>query len=552
MLLSVTTLHKGTALLLLALGACSTPNEPSSTDSPRLVVMIVLDQFRQDYLDRFGPFFDEGGFRRFLADGTMMTNARYRHAATSTCPGHATIATGNSGNVHGIVANDWYDTSTERKVYCAEDSTEVLHGHPGGGRSPRLLLTPTIGDYLKSDDPASKVIAVAGKDRSAIMMGGHHADAAYWILDSIVTTSTYYVDRLPRWVDRFNDRRLPQGYEGTVWDRLLPAETYDRIQGADDFWNEEIFEPRHKTFPHSITLGPGGFDYRYYEALRRSPFEDEVLLAFVEDAIEAEDLGADEHIDILVVGFSSPDRIGHAYGPDSHEIMDGILRLDRMLARLLEVVDDKVGLTNSVVVLTSDHGVQSMPELVADPARGIWADRIATSDSWSMAGSILEPVLGPPGVGSDWIQAIYHPHVYLNRPLLSERGVPVERAARTLAEGIGTLNSYDTAFVAADLVGTGEAEEFSRYPGRSGDVLVRVADRHIVRSTQFGTSHGTPWENDRHVPLLWLGRSIPKQVVTDSVQIIDIAPTLAHLLSLETAGNMSGRPIEALKSTKGN
>jgi predicted AlkP superfamily pyrophosphatase or phosphodiesterase len=524
-------------------GCASSESDRSTEDHPNLVVVIALDQFRWDYYERFMPYFGEGGFRRFETEGAVLSNARFRHAATMTCPGHAAISTGASGNVNGMVANDWYDLAGRRGVYCVEDTSVRMTGRDGPGRSPRALMSETIGDLLKRDLPASKVYAAAGKDRSAITLGGHRADAAYWLLDSVIVSSTYYMSELPAWVEAFNGRRLPQSRHGETWERVLSGQAYDTTQGPDDFWHEEDRQALGKAFPHVITGGSENLDWSFYEALRTSPFEDEILLEFVKELIIREGVGQDAATDLLGIGFSTVDRIGHPYGPDSHEIMDNVVRTDRVLADLFHFLDSEIGSGRFLVVLTSDHGVQRFPELVADSAAGVLADRVSSTEIREDVSRLLDDAFGALSTTSSWIEALYYPHLYLNRDALNEKEVSVSAAADVISRGLTTMPRYSAAVPSAASADRMTPESFSSYPGRSGDILVRLAEHHINRESEFGTTHGTPWDGDQHVPILWYGHSIPRVSNDEPWNVVDIAPTIATLLGLDPTETMDGRVI---------
>ncbi|MGA7305249.1 MAG: alkaline phosphatase family protein [Rhodothermales bacterium] len=534
-------------LLALQLVKCGPSSDQVRENvKPKVVVLVSLDQFRWDYFERFTPFFKEDGFLRFLNQGAVLRSVRYRHAATMTCPGHATISTGANGNVNGIVANDWYDVVRHRRIYCAEDSTVTLLGHPGGGRSPRLLEVDAIGDVLKRRSPESKVFSVAGKDRAAIMMGGHHADAAYWLQDSVITSSTYYMNQFPDWVNQFNARRLPQQMYGTVWDRVLPAGYYDKTQGPDDAWNEEDKQGLGKTFPHVITGGSDSLDWNFYEALRKSPFDDEIVLKFAEEMVENEGIGQDDITDLLAIGFSSIDRIGHPYGPDSHEIMDNVIRTDRLLSKLFAFLEDQIGMKNVLVVVTADHGIQRFPENVADPDHDVLAARVSTTTIREDIAKILDDAFGAPPADASWIEALYYPHVYLRRAALRDRDVTLEAATGEIAKHLPELPRYSAAIPSSGEAKEGTPEQFSMYDGRSGDILIRLSNHHINSSSEFGTTHGTPWEGDRHVPMLWLGGTVAKGVYDDSLHVVDLAPTLATMLGLVIPSTMAGHVIGKL------
>ncbi len=322
---------------------------------PRLVVVIAVDQLRADYIDRFRTSFGPAGFNLFLEHGARFVTARYQHAITETCPGHAVMLTGSYGMVNGIVANDWYDARAKRAMYCAEDTTVTLVGAREAGRSPRNLIAGTVGDMLRTQTAGrGRVITVSGKDRSAIMLGGKRADAAYWPVESAFVTSTYYRPDLPAWVRAFNASRPVARYVGRRWDRALPAAAYAAM-GADDVRYERDVAGLGRTFPHPIASA---------QAVDYTPFSDEIVADFAMRAVTAESLGRDTVPDLLGIGFSATDRVGHTFGPNSHEIMDDVVRLDRTLARLFDFLNREVGLDNVLLVLTADHGVAPFPELV--------------------------------------------------------------------------------------------------------------------------------------------------------------------------------------------
>jgi predicted AlkP superfamily pyrophosphatase or phosphodiesterase len=354
-------------LLAAALLAAAAPAEAQAPAAPgarpRLVVAIAVDQLRADFMDRFRPHFGRGGFNLFLQRGASLASARYEHASTSTCPGHAVMLTGSYGSVNGIIGNDWYDAVASREVYCAADSTVRLLGAEGEGRSPRNLKGTTVGDLLKiATGGRSRVLTVSAKDRSAIMLGGHLADGAYWMEDTVFVTSTYYRPDVPAWAREFNASGKVASYFGKRWERLLPAAAYEMV-GPDDVEGEADEAGMGRTLPKTIAGGPTiGEDF--VEAFDQSPFSNEVVAEFAMRAVAAEGLGRDTVPDILGISFSANDRAGHAYGPDSHEVMDITIRLDRTLARLFAFLDRTVGLANVVMVLTADHGAAPQPEVL--------------------------------------------------------------------------------------------------------------------------------------------------------------------------------------------
>jgi hypothetical protein len=532
---------------MLAWASLAAAQTPAATAGarPRLVVAIAVDQLRADYLDRFRPFFGRGGFNLFIQHGARLASARYEHATTSTCPGHAVMLTGSYGTVNGIIGNDWYDRAAGREVYCAADTTVKLIGADLEGRSPRNLRGTTVGDLLKiGTGGRSRVVTVSAKDRSAIMLGGHLADAAYWMEDTLFVTSTYYRSELPKWASDFNASGKITSYAGKQWERLLPAATYAMV-GPDDVVGEADGDGLGRTFPHPIAGGssPGEF----VETFDVSPFGNDVLADFAMRAVVEEELGRDTVTDLLGISFSANDRVGHAYGPDSHEVMDVTVRLDRTLARLFAFLDRRVGLANVVMVLTSDHGVAPLPEVFAALHPGASARRFDPAVVDTAVRAALRARYGPaPAPG--WI--VYHdqPQLYLNLAALRAKKVSVQEAERVAQAAVLSISGVHEALTATELAaarGTGarSGEVLSFHPGRSGNVYYQMAPYIVADDDRTGTGHGTPWGYDQQVPVLFFGRRIVPGVRWTPATVADIAPTLSAILGLTAPGGAQGRVL---------
>jgi len=312
-------------LVVLNLSSCA-------TQKPKLVLFISIDQLRYDYLTRFSKYFGDGGFSLF----------QYKHSVTKTSAGHAVISTGTHANVNGVIANRWYDQEQKSLVSSVGDDSFTLIGSDRDGRSPHYLLAATIGDQLKKfNGEKSKVVSISYKSTSAIMMGGKDADAVYWFVDSLFTTSKYYMGELPKWVKDFNSSGRIKSYFGKTWDRVLSDSVYS-VQGPDDVDFEKNVAGLGRTFPHTVDGGNSSITESYFMAFQYSPFGNELLEEFVEQAIFNEKLGQREAVDILWVGFSSNDWVGHLYGPDSHEVMDMVIRTDSVLEKLFDFIDKKM------------------------------------------------------------------------------------------------------------------------------------------------------------------------------------------------------------------
>ena len=338
---------------------------------PKLVLVLSIDQMRVDYLSRFAPLY-RGGLKRLTERGAVFNNARYRHASTETGPGHSVLLSGRHPSHSGIVANDWWDPYLKKLINVVDDPFHLPLGGEGRSASPVNALSFTVGDVLKLGNVNSRVVGVSLKDRSAILMAGRRADAAYWYetAGGNFITSTYYAKEAPPWLTRWNRLRLPDTYAGKKWTRLLADEdVYEKYAGPDAIEGE--WDRKDTVFPHAIRGNPP--ERLYYDDFRRTPFADEVTLSVALEAMNAHQLGQDEHTDIFAVGFSATDVIGHTYGPESHEIMDQLLRLDSVLEKLFQAIDDSVGLANTLVVLSADHG--SLPLVENLRSQGIEARR---------------------------------------------------------------------------------------------------------------------------------------------------------------------------------
>jgi predicted AlkP superfamily pyrophosphatase or phosphodiesterase len=534
---------------ILGLTTARTVSAQAPAARPRLVVAIVVDQLRADYMDRFRPFFARSGFNLFLQRGASFAEARYEHATTSTCPGHAVILTGSYGSVNGIIANNWYDASEGHEEYCAADTSVKVIGADLEGRSPRNLHGATVGDLLKiSTGGGSRVVTVSAKDRSAIMLGGHLADAAYWMQDTLFVTSTYYRPEMPQWAREFNASGKVSSYFGKAWERLLPVSAYDMV-GPDDVPAERDEAGTGRTFPHPIAGGPA-IGEAFIEAFDRSPFSNEVVADFAMRAVTAEGLGRGTVPDLLGISFSANDRVGHAYGPDSHEVMDVTIRLDRTLARLFGFLDRTVGLAHVVIVLTADHGVAPLPEVFQRLHPGASARRFHPAVVDTVVNAALEARYGPaPAPG--WV--VYHdqPQLYLNLAVLRAKRAAVEEAERVAQTAVMSLPGVHEALTATELrkgraAGARTGEVYSFYPGRSGNIYYQMAPYILVDGEPTGTGHGTPWAYDQQVPLLWFGSRIVPGIRQTQASVADIAPTLSALLGLTAPGGAQGRVLSEI------
>ncbi len=523
---------------------------------PKLIVVIDIDQFRYDYLPRFRQYFGVGGFNYLLENGANFTNASYKHGTTTTGPGHATMLSGTYPNTNGIISNDWYDREKRARVYCVEDKTVSLLGSGGEGRSPRNFTGSTLGDELRlKNGYRSKVISLSNKDRAAILMGGKNPTSVFWMMDSVFVTSTYYMKKLPDWVQSFNRSGLVKSYFGKVWAKKLSESAYGFLD-EDNARYEKDDNGMGRTFPHRIMGNDSTkITSSYYGAFWSSPFSAQVLAELAKQAIDVERLGQRSIPDMLCLSFSAMDAVGHAYGPHSHEVMDMALQMDGILADFFSYIDKKIGLRNCVFVLTADHGVAPIPEYLLAQNPNTDAGRIPVRTIESFCSRVLKAKFGEPENGRKWIEAIVSNNIYLDRRTLSQPGFPsVEVAAKALAETLLTLNPIAAAYTSSEL-GSGVAtnpienkmqRSFSKL--RSGDVVYALKPYWTEGDSPYGASHGEPYDYDAHVPLIIVGETVNKGTYAVEASPVDIAPTLSALLGIEFPAGREGRVlIEAFR-----
>ena len=547
---------------------------------PRLVLLIVVDQFRYDYLTRFGDLFGSRGIGRLLRAGASWTKANFDQMPTFTAPGHAVFLTGAWPSQTGIIANEWYERETGRKVKSVtDDTTSKLGGKPGEkGYSPRRQLCSTVGDELRAaDGDRSKVIGISAKDRAAILPAGRRGNAAYWFSDDNgnMISSTYYFNQLPDWVTRFNNRHLADGWFGARWDRLLPEAEYLKRAGQDDVPWENQDKALNDTnfFPHVITGGVAKPEKNFYKALDYTPFSNDLLVAFTEEAIANERLGEDSDPDILSVSFSANDYVGHRFGPYSQEVMDMSLRVDRQIGTLLDFVDTRIGLQNTVVIFTADHGASPVPEQAA--LMNLHGRRYQKADLRGIVEEGLKARYARPARSDrpaspaiDYIQSftnkketepgLINSNFYLNRAALQRDGIDLDECERVVGELSLRMPGAARYFTRAQL----ESKSISAsdavarrvlngfYPSRSGDVIIVFEPYTILfdlpddptdeRST---ATHGSPYSFDTHVPLIIMGRDFVRGRYTQAATPADIAETLASLLKVPAPNCSVGRVL---------
>ena len=518
-------------LALLPLPADAAGLAPLSP-RPRLVLVLSVDQMRFDYLTRFKPLF-RGGFRMMWERGAIFSNAHQNYACSETGPGHSVILTGRYPSHSGIVANTWYDTVSRGWVNVVDDPVHAPVGGTGRGASPGNLLGFTVGDVLKKMSPASKVVGVSLKDRSAVLLAGRRGDAAYWWESAHggFITSTYYASAAPSWLAAFNHRHYPDRYAGKSWARLLPDEAvYLRYAGADAIVGE--YDNKDTTFPHALRGPPSP---AFYESFRRTPFADEMTLAVASEAMAAHDLGTDEATDILAVGFSATDAIGHTYGPGSQEAMDQVLRLDQTIERLFAEAERRAGPGRLLVVLSADHG--SMPLAETLQAQGIDARRADPAVLVkAVEGALAERFRSADGI----VAASDPPNFYLDLDRIRGRGLQRTDVEATIEKALLATGLVHAVYTHARLLGNASDEEpyislfrNSFFQPRSPHIMPLLKEYVYLDHYPGGTGHGTAHEYDRHVPVVFMGPGITPGTYDAPVGPEHIAPTLGALLGLD-------------------
>ena len=501
------------SLLFLSAAAFATGIYGQSPARPKLVLAIAVDQFRYDYLTRFRADYS-GGLKTMLTQGAVFTNARYEHVPTVTAIGHSTFLSGATPSVSGIIGNDWIDRASGKKVTSVQDaSVQLLGGSENPtGSSPRRLLVSTLGDEMKIADPRTKVVGVSLKDRSAILPAGHMANGAYWFDNNSgsFVSSTYYFPALPAWVKEFNGGH--------------PADHY-----AGKQWNDTTF----------VAAGP-----KLYASLPASPWGNELIEAFAEQAMQSEQIGKGPQTDLLAVSFSSNDYVGHKVGPDDPAVRDMADRTDKLMAKLFAFVDRQVGMRNVVVVLTADHGVSPVPEV--NEKRHMPGGRLTGEP-----GDTVQKALTAKYGEGKWVLGTMEYGVFLDWKLIAEKKLNRQQVVEAATEAVRAMPhifrayTYDALLhgeITHDFIGDRVSNGF--YPARSADVFYLPEPYWISGKT--GTGHGTPFSYDTHVPVILMGPGIKPGVYTEAIKPNDIAPTLATLLSVETPSGSVGRALSEI------
>lgn len=546
---------KASGLLLALAAAAAPPAHAVPPAEPRLVLVVSVDQLRADRLDPTLP----GGLGRLAREGRVYADAAHEHANTETCPGHAVMLTGRHPGPAGVPMNDTVDRESGRTVYCVEDDAPDAQtlgpsGLAGQGRSPRRMRATAFGDWLKAARPGARVFAVSGKDRAAITLAGQRPDGVYWYETTPpggFTTSRYYREAMPEWAERWHgatpDREAFLGGVPERWEHPTGAPP-NGARIDDTPWEAARFL---RVSGHPLRHGDRK---KMLEQVSFSPWLDTLTLDFARRLVREEKLGRGPQPDLLALGLSATDLLGHLYGPGSQEARDALRRLDADLGRFLADVEKQVGRGRLLVVLSADHGVSELPESLAEVGLGACPIPSGRADVKALDQRLdahLRGVLEPAGAApheEPWLRQ-ESLELTVNRRLAAERGVAVARVIETAKAFLATEPGVAHVWTATEIAAGEGPEPFARLyrnsfdPERSGDLALQTAPTCVFSPYAAGTSHGTPHVYDRAVPLVFVGQGIEKGVVRGRAAPVDIAPTLAGALGVPVPDGLDGRAL---------
>jgi predicted AlkP superfamily pyrophosphatase or phosphodiesterase len=515
---------------------------------PKLGILLVFDQLRGDYISRWQDHFVKDGFLRLTSEGTWFENCHYPYSGTVTGAGHATLTTGATPSIHGIIGNDWYDRKEGKNSYCAASSrwtsippVPAVVTPPGttvkirASGTPEKLRSETLGDALKrSTNNQGKVVSLSFKDRSSVLPGGMKPDYCYWFDNSSgkFHTSSYYSNKIAPWLADFNESKFVDQWRNKSWEKLYADKDYKPFSGIDEQTGEGNGKNQGKSFPHLF----GKTEKDYYDALYNSPFGNDVLLDLAMKAIKAEKLGKNTQPDMLLISFSSNDSVGHSWGPDSQEVFDATLRTDLLIRNLLLYLDKEVGKNNYVIALSADHGVCPLPEV--SKAKGLDTGRLATDKFSKEIEAALQKKFGKPTTPAKYLEAFSDTSAYLNYAALKANSINLDDATAYIKTWAASQPGILTAYTSKEISQASTSSDpllvsvsKSWFKGRSGDICFILKPYYIPGAYLTGTTHGSPHPYDTHVPLIAFGGGIKNLLIKDKV-----SPQLAASIIAEGIG----------------
>ena len=520
-------------------------NEYLLESKPKLVVGIVVDQMRYDYLTRFYNKFGEGGFKRMIDEGFDCKNNHFNYVPTYTGPGHASVFTGTTPKYHGVISNSWYDKETKAIVYCAQDDSVQSVGtiDISGKMSPIRMKTTSFADENRLfTQMRGKTIGVSIKDRGSILPAGHTANAAYWFQgknEGNWISSTYYMNELPKWVNDFNTSAVAKSYF-KVWNTLYDIKTYTESDDDLNMFEGGFNGKETATFPYDLNVLKEQNDG--YEIIKATPFGNSLTTDFAIAAIEGEQLGKDNITDVLTLSYSSTDYIGHNFGVNSKEVEDAYIRLDLDLERFFKYLDEKIGKGEYTVFLTSDHGAVDVPsylQSVKIPSGYLNDLKLKQNLNFFMTKTYKE---------SDLIENVSNNQVFLNRAKIKEMGLELDDIQESIVNELITYDNIDKVYSAHTMntvafsTGIEELLQKGFSQKRSGDVVI-VTDPGYISYSKTGSTHGSAFNYDTHVPLLFFGKGIKHGQTLKKTEITDIAPTISALLGISFPNGAIGQPL---------
>lgn len=516
---------------------------------PKLIVGVVVDQMRPDYLTRFYGQFGNGGFKMLMSDGYTMWNVHYNYVPTYTGPGHASIYSGTTPRFHGIIGNDIYYREIKKAEYCVKDTFNIVGNDKtkiGNGMSPHRLIATNICDELKlCTGSQSKIISMSLKDRAAILSAGHLADYALWLDQESgnFVTSSYYAKQLPQWLVSFNDRNLAFSYISEQWTALYGNDYYSDC--VIDTTICAITKTGNKLlplFPHNLQLPVHSKDPKY-SLLYKSPLANTLLTDLAINAIKNGGFGLTDNPGFLAISYSSTDVVGHLYGPLSKEVKDTYLRLDKDLERLISTLDQSIGRENYVLFLTADHGAPDIPQYLVN--QKIPAGYLYHKPLIKLASEFLDSRFSP----GRWVDTLMNDQFFLNRKLISEKGLDLKNVQTQLADFLMQQKGIAFVYTASEMNENEFTAKIAMYvqngfqPKHSGDVLMVMEPGYFEYEDEYLVEHGSGYNYDTNVPLIWLGQNIRKGESWQMHYITDIAPTLSMLLRIKYPNACIGNPI---------
>jgi len=511
----------------------------NKVDKPKLVVFFVVDQGMPSILEKYNHMF-VGGYRWLMDNGVQFKHTYHEHGYTATGPAHFVLSSGQYPGTGGVIGNQWFDRELKRGWYCVEDTLSQILKDGSTGRSYRSIQSTTLGDWLKKYSPKSKVLSIAGKDRAAVLQGGKNADLTLWYdRQGGWTSSTYYTSRLPNWVSKFNRRLNVPSYVDSVWYPLMDSNIYDNNTRPDYFvgevnWSSSKYDP---TFP--IVFKELGLSF-LLSTFYILPYGDRAVLNLGSQAVDEYNMGKDKYTDILFLGLSATDGIGHSFGPHSHEQLDNYLRLDKNMGQFIESLEMSLGKGNVLYILSSDHGAVALPEYLL--SQGLDAGRIPDPQRDSLFNVVNNEIEKQLGVN----QVYSYGNAFYFDNDLNEDGRII--ATRIIKSHLSKLTGIRSVITKNEILNGGKSIIDIRlinmvHPEKSPDVFL-IPKKYWTWRYPRGTTHGSPYDYDAHVPLIFARSSHKDRIDSLRVKTVDIAPTIAKLIQIPFPKSVDGKPFE--------